>query len=61
VLDADVSDRGVATRLVNARRAAEAGADVVAYLTDDGRVSTLAVETPTRLYLLSPASREVTP
>ena len=47
-----VDDRGVARILGSARRAAKAGAHVVAYLTD-GEVSTVAVETPTRLYLLS--------
>jgi len=56
VWDEEVSDRSVAIRLANARRAALNGASVVAYCDDDGRVTTVAVETDTRLYLLTPAA-----
>jgi len=54
--DDEVSDRSVATRLANARRAALNGASVQAYGDEDGRVTTVAVETDTRLYLLTPAA-----
>lgn len=51
----EVSDRSVARILANARAAADAGWDVSVYTDDDGRVTTVAVETDTRLYLLTPA------
>lgn len=51
--DDDVSDRSVAR--INARAAADAGWTVEAYADDDGRVTTVAVETDSRLYLLTPA------
>ena len=56
VSDIEVSDRGVVARLANARRAALGGAHVAAYCDGDGRVTTVAVETATRLYLLTPAA-----
>lgn len=52
--DDDISDRSVATILARARAAADAGWSVEAYADDDGRVTTVSVETDTRLYLLSP-------
>ena len=55
VADAEVSDRSVAVRLANARRAADAGASVKVYRDNAGRVTTVAVETDTRLYLLTAA------
>jgi hypothetical protein len=56
VSDDEVSDRGVVARLAAARRAALGGANVAAYCDGDGRVTTVAVETATRLYLLTPAA-----
>ena len=52
--DDDVSDRSVARILDNARAAAAAGWRVEAYADDAGRVTTVSVETDTRLYILSP-------
>lgn len=54
VCDEDVNDRAVARLLANARAAAAAGWDVAAYTDAAGRVTTVAVETDTRLYLLNP-------
>ena len=52
--DAEVSDRSVATIRSRARAAADAGWGVEAYTDDAGRVTTVAVETDTRLYILTP-------